>query len=641
MQCPTCGKEAINVNGRYVCLDCGVEISPDGTTAGGTPAANDAPAVDNHTQLPTGSVPPIAPSEDQIPTAAPVMPTESPVVVPQAETAEPVIPEVPAFPEPPAASIPETPLPVTSEPEPTTEVKEPVKDYYMDTIGQNSSETDAPVGESIPAGTIPPDFPEPTTEAPSEPAVTPVETPAEPEPAPDLTNLSPVEPSLSMDSEFNAASGADSAPIEPPVPTLTEATVPSDPSSQPGDSFFQPSSIDIMAPQTPVVPPVEPVSDIAPTTVDTTFPSVEPTVAPNMDIETPLDTPVSMPEPVVAPESPAPAAFEEGPVVDPLDTISPEAPAQTPPPVAPPAFQPQGSFPGTTNIPSAESVFGAPATESSDVVLPKKPNLLWLWITLGVLGFLLVLGGGIFIYTSFFGKSSQAGVSQNNSGELLTISQDVAGAMDASTDVALDYNQSVDFSKVTPKDSSQALFFSKPKELKGIWAVDKEENISYQTTKDAVVGKRVFMTTENATYVFSNDTKAWVKTDGQNFSPSSIFFPADTRGGLFYLSKVEKFENQGTETVDGKDLKKIKVVLKQDVLKDFLSSIDPALAKAKYSSIKADNLKIIALVEDSGQIAKITVSGDVDVNSDIYTGPVTLNATGVYKYEAQTVTKPI
>lgn len=36
MQCPNCGKEALNINGRMICLDCGIEIA-----SGVTPAVNE------------------------------------------------------------------------------------------------------------------------------------------------------------------------------------------------------------------------------------------------------------------------------------------------------------------------------------------------------------------------------------------------------------------------------------------------------------------------------------------------------------------------------------------------------------------------------------------------------------------------
>lgn len=59
MKCPNCGNEAINVNGKFVCLDCGIEISGNEQTA-------TTPQVGNHTEPE-----PIAVGEQSVPVAEP------------------------------------------------------------------------------------------------------------------------------------------------------------------------------------------------------------------------------------------------------------------------------------------------------------------------------------------------------------------------------------------------------------------------------------------------------------------------------------------------------------------------------------------------------------------------------------------
>lgn len=65
MQCPNCGKEAINVNGKFVCLDCGVEINPAGSApvvpVPQAPLAD--PSIENHAEPEISQVtPPVEPS---------------------------------------------------------------------------------------------------------------------------------------------------------------------------------------------------------------------------------------------------------------------------------------------------------------------------------------------------------------------------------------------------------------------------------------------------------------------------------------------------------------------------------------------------------------------------------------------------
>ena len=74
----------------------------------------------------------------------------------------------------------------------------------------------------------------------------------------------------------------------------------------------------------------------------------------------------------------------------------------------------------------------------------------------------------------------------------------------------------------------------------------------------------------SGTYVYSADTKAWVKTDGSTLNPASIFFPIESRGGLFYFSQVESMTQDGTDQIDGATVKKVKIKPTSKVIQDFL-----------------------------------------------------------------------
>lgn len=625
MQCPNCGKEAINVNGRYVCLDCGVEITPDGAPVVGAPLA---PAVDNHGPLDPSPVTPDPQTASLDQVVNPVQP-------------EPVVPVAP---------ISETPAPVPAE---------PVKEYFMNALNQDAEPAGAEMPAVQPSGAIP-DFPAAVT--PTEPTVSsstemPTQVPVEP---PVASTVEP-EPNLSMDSSFMAGPTPEpelSATIE--QPTVAEPVA--EPAAATPESFFQPSSLNIepatepATPETPEpapvvipepefkplpelqdTPPVAPAPDFpaAESTPEVTEPPVVTSVEPT-ETEIPINV-VKPEEPTATPE---PAFGQTDAVVDPLASVSP-----TPDELPGANTSTPANFPGAGTLPTAESVFGTPPETPAvqNVGSAQKPfNRKLVWILVAVVGGLLLLAGAFFAYSAFFApKSSQQGATQNvGQIDFVALSGNVSGEMDKTTDVAASLNQTLDFSKATPKDSSQALFFSKPNVLKETWVVDKNQNISIDGTQNDVVAKRTYIKTDNATYVYSNDTKAYVKTDGQNLSPASVFFPIDQRGYLFYASRVDSFQSLGTENIDGVEAKKYKVVPKAVVIEDLLTASNSAFAKINYTDVNLDNLNVTAWVDDQNRIVKIDVSGTVQVSSDIYNGVVGINANGNYKYQEQSVSKP-
>ena len=267
-----------------------------------------------------------------------------------------------------------------------------------------------------------------------------------------------------------------------------------------------------------------------------------------------------------------------------------------------------------------------------------RRKLTWLWVLLTILGLLVLIGAGVFAYTS--SQSKVGSNTTNKPDESLTLSSNIGGQMDASTDVTSTFTQAVDFSKATPKDTSLSVFFSKPTDLKETWAVNKASDISLEATQSEVTSKRIFIKSDNSTYIYSNDTKTWVKTDGSQLSPTSIFYPAEPRGSLFYVSRIKSLTDMEAEKLDGKSFQKVKIVLTKDVLSELLSSVNTAFAENKYQDIKADNLEVLAYIDDANNVQKVSVSGSVEVNSDMYAGKVSINASGDYKYVEQKVVKP-
>jgi DNA polymerase-3 subunit gamma/tau len=153
VQCPNCGKEAINVNGKYVCLDCGVEITAAPTTP--------TPTISNH-DMPAGS-----------PATEPAVPVVDPVAVataPEPPT-DPVVTTEPAVSEP-------TPAPaISTEPDQVSTIDLNIPQAETSTEPAVTPPLEIPVEDKIPEPTLV------VTEAP------PVEEPAPaPEPAYEATS---------------------------------------------------------------------------------------------------------------------------------------------------------------------------------------------------------------------------------------------------------------------------------------------------------------------------------------------------------------------------------------------------------------------------------------------------------------------
>lgn len=646
MQCPNCGKEAINVNGRYVCLECGIELSQSGAPVNPPPVS---PAVDNHApanlsdaMVPPTPTPPSTPKEPAFPNTS------------DAPTANPTEPSVPG----------QEPTPATDTP-----IAEPVKDYFVNALNsEEPGQPDNSTGQDA-SGQVLPDFPASVSGTPAPQQIE--SQPAEPKEA--SSEATPT-PNLSMDSEFASTDGHDSlteqptteepAPVPEPQPLTETPTVPEPtqtvtPSST--DNFFQPSEVNIQPnaqPEENPTPFPEPTSEPIPyseeqappvpepQTVPTTEPIPEPEPQPQPFTSTPEPEEVPTPEPTPAPAfaSTSSDLGQNAPLVDPLDQVSPVDGMGAPKAESTDTSgdtQSSTNFPGTSNIPSTESVFGSPPTTTPPIQTGgKKFNKKLILIIGGIVLILLLLGVGAMFLISSSGSKNTNQTTQNSSGQTLNISQYVAGQMDETTDVGASFTQTLDFSKATTKDTALALFFSKPVDLKEDWAVSKKEDLSLNATQGTTVTKRIFIEAENTTYVYSDATKSYVKVEGMQLSPTSVFFPLDPRGSLYYLSKVDSFEDLGTDKVDGAEAKKIKVNPKKTTIEELLMSATPLFAKIKYQDLNTDNLQIFAWYNDKNQILKVSVSGEVEVTSDLFTGPVKITAEGTYKYQAQTVTKP-
>jgi hypothetical protein len=650
MQCPNCGKEAINVNGRYVCLDCGIEITAGEAQA---PVEN---TVANHVE-----------------TVVEPAPTPTPVVEAEPKPAAPVYNEF----------IQE--LNTNSAPDPVSQEQagEPIPDF--------------PVGVSQPAP------------SPANPEPAPVTSPIEPAPADpfaDLAATPPVDAAVAPEVTDQTATAvlepapaaptpdlppvAD-APIAPasdvPEPVATESTPDPEPAAAP-ESYFQPSALDItpggnapapsleLPTETPIEPTsLEPVAPVGAPAADQfttpTSPAVDPfdAVAPASDSATQpaafdaqtstepakeiFETPTSSLDDLLNQYSGGTAPVNPAPAVAPTpDPIYPGPQTETPtvdplsftPPVAQPEVQPQSTptIPGANNIPDPASVFGPGA---SDPQIPQKKTLNKWWIIGGAAGAVLLLAGLVFLGISIFKPQQSSDPNVIKEEETLKYSELVGKAMDPAQNMVTTFEQSLDFSGAEVKGSDQnaellKLLFAQPVTAQGNWQSDAAGNISLESNFANVVNKRIYLDGEKGTYIFSSEAGTWNKSDGYQFGMIPPFYSPENKGGLFYVSKNDEITYLNDEELDGGTYKKIKLFPKKEIFQAYIANANPLLANIKYEEVNTDNIEVFAWIEESGKIHKVSVAGDLGLKSDLFDGTVKVSSGAGYDYKEVKITKP-
>lgn len=311
------------------------------------------------------------------------------------------------------------------------------------------------------------------------------------------------------------------------------------------------------------------------------------------------------------------------------------------------------SMPGVGNIPTPESVFGSdvPPTNYEEPLVPEKPaegkKKIGRYAIIGLLALFLV-GGMIFLGLKLSSSRSKNTEKPSEQSLMFSLSEKVSKAMDTSQGMTVTFDQSLDFSKATPKtpesgDTSGAdvlkLLFAGPVTAKGAWQTDKDSNLSLDAKFTNLSEKKIYIAADKATYVQGADGQ-WSKSDGRQITQIPVFFGDQNKGGIFYLTKVNALSEQGSETIDGKLYKKIKIEPKPDFIESVLSSSNTALAEAKYDNAEVENLEILAWVDDDGKIYRVTAKGEIGVTSDLYEGTVFIKSEAKYEYKETPIQKP-
>lgn len=650
MQCPNCGKEAINVNGKYVCLDCGVEINKDTDTS---EAAKDQSAVVNHGENLQNQNNNPKTEPNQIP--EPEVSKETEVETVTNEDTKPI-----------------ESLPALSANEESKAASEPVKDFYLETLGKMSggvetvnSEAVAPLpadsadSNDIQNASPVPDFPpteqsiEGAQSAPLENPASQPEVPSTPNPIENSSDesipASPIEP---IQPATNTPNPAEGLVPEQPSNIQTNYNVPQDTAAS--STVPEPSQeVDTQAQPAAAEPAASNLDDIL-----NKYAGPAPAPAENT-LSQPLAARSAVSEVPVANNNYVPPEQAQPSYVPPSSVDSVQPATQEGAPIAVnPEPQAAGQVPNANAIPPMESVFGpqqeaspqAPIIDQQELAAKSNARKKIIIIVAVVVGIILLIGL-IFLGVSLFGKS------RNGSGEqpietdeevMFDISQKVARTMDVPQKVVVNFNQSVDFSKVTVKkkdDSTQntdalRLLFSSPVTSKGNWQGNEKGDFYYEGSNTNLAEKKIFIADEKATYNQAAGAGNWSKGDGLQIVNLSPFYPLPNKGSLFYLTRADKLEKGPGEDIGGKTYQKVTIVPQQKVIEELLSNANPALSQTNYESINLSNLQVTAWLDDAGKIVKVTSLGDIGVNADLYEGTVSVKAEAKYEYKDVNIVKP-
>lgn len=643
MQCPNCHKEAINVNGKYVCLDCGVEIAAEEETVQEQPVIINRPAPDSTSPIANSSSAQsmITPQENPVdlsqstPSVPPTVPVPEPSLTPikdevkaEIEQANDVPTEIPVSAETPneegpQAVVPDFPSSVVG----TSKDKE-----LSPTPTEESGSSDLNIDNTASAT--------PTTSEPTAVSQNPLQ--VENYFQPQEMNINPS--AVQQETENTGSPNFDALSIpsgigaggEPMVDNLADSQPPHP--SQPSTvtpNFPETSNADV-ATQQPVIDQSQPAettsinqSQVQPQSETNAVPASQ-----NLDD---LLNAYSTPQTNIF--SPAPSAVNQeqaSGVIDPLDNVLPNTnSSQNVPTEIPPA-----------NVPAFDSVFGAtpkanPTPQSMSSTI--KQNLfankkMFLIVGGAVLG-LFVIIGIIFGVASLRSKTPDANTQELVNQEL---SAKVQGAMEGEINAEVSFSQTIDFSKITLKEAEQSesqkiealkVLIKNQSANKGKWKVNSSGDVELDSVVNNVADKEIYVKSDESTYVYNGSTSAWDKKDGFLINSIPGFYSAESRGKLFYMAQADGFENVGPDDLNGTTYTKYQVKSNSEFIQSAISKSNPILASIAFESLNVSNLKVYAWVDEEGRVHKVSVDGNVEASADLFSGMIVIKSEANYEYK--------
>mgnify|MGYP001101236575 CR=1 FL=1 len=636
MKCPNCGNEALFVNGKYVCVDCGIEITPEQQAS---------QAMNSDFTLDPGQ---------SVSSQSEVADRDTGVVV-----SDPSLPEVP--PTPPSdsevgsssiTSIDDDSNNSQREFSPDREVVEkPVEEFY-----KNELESAGQATEAIGSGDGVYDFGSPSEGVSAEP----------------VTGVGRVE------------AGSFSAPTSetPPLSDISSnetvidsAQIQDDSAEEENlnknDGYFQPSAFDIKDTNQ------EPMENIGPSQTFESPPITagvggqEPTIE-NLQ-ETAALKNGTLPEKTddnnfvesVLPESAPGALPMESTSNSDLDTmLSSVASGQSVDAVNPPTVYPQTEainqdFNNNLNtknikeepsIPSVESVFGGGDEDTptpQDFGLPaprpeaRSNKKIIILSAVGLVG-LLIIGALLFVFLG--GKKDPYPVTLSPE-QITTISANVSQAMDEKQDLTVSYNLEANLSDLSAKEGFEentALleYFKEEYRNSGLWLLDKEDNVYLSSQINEKINKQTYISQGSTTYFYDNQKLKWNKESGYKISTVPSFIDPQSKGGLIYASSIESAQLLGVESINGLNTRVFGIQPQKDFLKnlDFLGKV---FSDAGYISTDASGVNLKVWIGDDDKIYRVSLEGKVSVDGDQFSGEIYLNTLAEYSYQSVLIKNPL
>lgn len=613
MKCPNCNKEAIFVNGKYVCLDCGIEITPE------------QEAVQNAAEPNVFS--------SAVPAPEPVPSTDTPVSIP-------------------VATPTSTPEPVTTEEAAAEEpVEKPVQNYYEEALGGDTTPAAPTSGSGIY------DFSDNKKEPESS-----IETVTEEAPVSDMVAAVP-EPTQS---EPLVEPQASEAPVTTDVSSATPENYFSPSSFDINKSQEDATSEPIAAIDNSAEPPVA----VAPEPIPVEPPIVPETPAPNPE---PVPTVGQEEPPTVTPDE----VFGDAPTTEPvapvktLDEMLGQSEGQVPveqSPISAYGAPTSSSVADITTanvtqentLPSVESVFGGqPATQNqgnpniptaqdfgvAPKPKPQKNNKWILPVAIGAGALVLIVGVALaLIFTSNKKPVTKYPVTLEQEA-INALSSSVTNAMESEQGVEADYSLDVDFAELdvaetaTEKETIEAQIKA-PYNLSGKWYTDKDGDINTDTAVGEKTDRRTYIKESSKTYVYTETTQKYEPVAGLALLNVPSVFEPEEKASILYATTIKKIVLAGKENLDGEEHSRYGVVLNEDVVSEMLEVLGGIFKDATYTSLNTDNLIFNIWVSGDYKVKKITVSGFATVESEKISGNIKISGEAVYQYLDITIDNP-
>lgn len=644
MKCPNCGKEAISVNGKYVCLDCGVElIQTDSNNENSSLNSNTAPKdqVQGQTQEPEQVIASdsltdslnsqnqevsqpageVGNSLDEATQETPINFMETGIEHSQEEIKKPVE----------EAIVNE--LKVSSEPSETGSYD------FTNTSSNTTADIEKPSSE-IPAPEVTSDqnnVLEPVEEDYFKPNTFDIKN----EPLNNSIDSNNIVDDISASAPVNQ--GMDSVPIAPSnntqeIPQGSNTQVVSDFPEVPSSNNNDNSQVDSNTNNTPqdVFDPIAPAGGMDldsllnqynnPTQTDYNPEGTSQNITNNYNVNQNMAQPINN-----------------------FDSMQSQEPPQVGVPVE--------EAVNTSKIPSVESVFGnnprdditqpQGATDTPLSVGKKNSGKLWIIIIAIIGGLLLLSGIGFGVYYFFFKDSNVATEQVLSEVDANNLSQNITSAMSSLENLLVNFDEKLDFSQVTYATNEGEGDTAKKENNysnNGFFEIDKDGDVYIFNSINGIANKRTFINEEAKTYIYNQKEEKYDEIDGFQLVNNPILYgiSADKRSEFLYSTNVDSLVEYEKVQKDGSEYRKIKINFNDEYIKEILSAYDEEIKSSDFNfrEFNKDNLEAFVYISPDNRISELSIKGTISVKSEKMNGVINIFSRGIYNYQEVVINNP-